>query len=1122
MRKKVHFLFLFLLANLIILGANAQVLLQEGFEGTFPPSGWTLTNNGTGNSWTQNTTATYAYAGSKSMMYGYNATNAADAWAFTPALSLTKTPVLITFYLRVRSATYPESFQLTIGNDTVVANHTNVLLDSTAIKNTVFQKWEVTYTPSSAGTYYLGFNCYSAANMWNVYVDNFTVQALSSCSGKPNAGIASGPSAVCSGQTINVSDSGATFGTGILYQWQNSIDNGATWTDISGATTSSYSTSLTDTTLFRYVTTCSNTGDTAISNVVKVGLNGVLVCAYCSPNNGTTLHNGTTPSIDLVSMGGTSFSNASVGAPTSGYNFFPPSVSTTATLTQSLTYNLTTNLSGAAIVSVWFDWNQDGVYDASEWTQITTTGTGAITTPIQVPSNASLGTTGMRIRSRGTGNINGAPDACTTFGSGETEEYVITIVAGVSCTGTPTGGNASGPASVCSGTNFTIKDSGATAASGINYQWQSSLDNGATWTDVTGATNASYTGSIADTTWFRYKLTCTSTSTDGYSNVIKVGLNGTLVCSYCSPNNGTTLHSATGPTIESVSISSTSLSNTNAGAPTSGYTQFPAAGSTTATLSQALTYNLITNLSASAIVSVWFDWNQDGTYDSTEWTQITTAGTGIITTPILVPTTSTLGQIGMRVRARTSGATNGAIDACTTFGSGETEEYLLTIVPGTACTGTPSGGVASGPSSVCSGTNITLSDSGAAAALGINYQWQSSLDNGATWTDVTGATNATYTAAIADTTWFRYKVTCTSSSLDGYSNVIKVGLNAALLCAYCGPNNGVTLHGGTSPTLDSVSITGTTLINKNLGAPTGGFTQFTANGNTTAALAQLGTYNLITKVSGSTIASVWIDYDQNGVYDATEWQQITTTGTGVLTTSITIPDTAALGLTGLRIRLRGAGSANGPTNACTQFFSGETEEYFVTIIAPLPIKLSSFTGTHKTIGNVLSWTTLGEQNNAGFKVERSFDGKNFTVVGFVKTSALNGNSSEAINYQFTDEKPFNNSYYRLRQVDKDGKESYSKVIVVKMLNASELSLMSLYPNPAKNIINLVISGNVDEKVTLIITDFAGKIVKTQNVILSNSSNIITLDIAALTSGNYLLKVIGKEGTNGAFGKFFKQ
>jgi hypothetical protein len=181
--------------------------------------------------------------------------------------------------------------------------------------------------------------------------------------------------------------------------------------------------------------------------------------------------------------------------------------------------------------------------------------------------------------------------------------------------------------------------------------------------------------------------------------------------------------------------------------------------------------------------------------------------------------------------------------------------------------------------------------------------------------------------------------------------------------------------------------------------------------------------------------------------------------------------------------------------------------------------------------NAIQYISEGKQNheylenitNYFSKIVDIINNNNFKNVFMFLNCDLNYDPNIIFNhYKFTDEKPFNNSYYRLRQVDKDGKESFSKIIVVKMLNATELSLMSLYPNPAKNIVNLVISGNVDEKVTLVVTDFAGKIVKTQNAVLSNSSNIITLDIATLNSGNYLLKVIGKEGTNSAFGKFFKQ
>jgi hypothetical protein len=109
-------------------------------------------------------------------------------------------------------------------------------------------------------------------------------------------------------------------------------------------------------------------------------------------------------------------------------------------------YNLTTNVqpgstyplsvtvspSGTytgAIMSVWIDYNRDGVLTAAEWQQIAVLGVSGTTVTINVtvPANAQMGLTKMRIRSRGNGNINGSGDACTLFGSGETEDYLVNI-----------------------------------------------------------------------------------------------------------------------------------------------------------------------------------------------------------------------------------------------------------------------------------------------------------------------------------------------------------------------------------------------------------------------------------------------------------------------------------------------------------------------------------------------------------------------------------------------------------------------------------------------------------------------------------------------------------------------
>ncbi len=152
-----------------------------------------------------------------------------------------------------------------------------------------------------------------------------------------------------------------------------------------------------------------------------------LVTPYCNPPHSS----GNTGSITNISIASTSFSNATFSTPPSGtyYTAYPASVVTT-TLQQGSTYSFTVNLSGTYSTTLWIDYDRNNVFDTGEGVQVipiagATTGTASFT----VPTTAALGATGLRIRTRSSGSANGPSDACTTFGSGETQDYVVTIVA---------------------------------------------------------------------------------------------------------------------------------------------------------------------------------------------------------------------------------------------------------------------------------------------------------------------------------------------------------------------------------------------------------------------------------------------------------------------------------------------------------------------------------------------------------------------------------------------------------------------------------------------------------------------------------------------------------------------
>ena len=179
---------------------------------------------------------------------------------------------------------------------------------------------------------------------------------------------------------------------------------------------------------------------------------------------------------------------------------------------------------------------------------------------------------------------------------------------------------------------------------------------------------------------------------------------------------------------------------------------------------------------------------------------------------------------------------------------------------------------------------------------------------------------------------------------------------------------------------------------------------------------------------------------------------------------------------------------------------------------PLPITLSSFIGNRNGKINLLSWTTATEQNNTGFELQRSADGINYSKLGFIASKATNGNSSAALTYSFDDVKPLtSNGYYRLKQIDKDGKSTTSSTILIKGLSVSTLTVSTIYPNPVKNSLNVIVTGATQNTVTLTIADFSGKVLSSQTKQMVSGDNQYQINTSALASGNYLLKVTDSKG-----------
>ena len=189
----------------------------------------------------------------------------------------------------------------------------------------------------------------------------------------------------------------------------------------------------------------------------------------------------------------------------------------------------------------------------------------------------------------------------------------------------------------------------------------------------------------------------------------------------------------------------------------------------------------------------------------------------------------------------------------------------------------------------------------------------------------------------------------------------------------------------------------------------------------------------------------------------------------------------------------------------------------------LPISFGQFHGTRQADGIALTWNTNTEINNTGFELQRSADGTNFSKIAFVATKATNGNSSIGLVYNFTDKTPLAASnYYRLKQLDRDGRAAFSNIVLLKGGKASQLSLTTLYPNPAVDQLHVLVASPKNDHITLLVTDQNGRTVLTQYESIVNGENNIQLQVSTLAKGNYLIKAVCAAGCETASGRFIKQ
>ncbi|MBX2930657.1 MAG: T9SS type A sorting domain-containing protein [Chitinophagaceae bacterium] len=203
-----------------------------------------------------------------------------------------------------------------------------------------------------------------------------------------------------------------------------------------------------------------------------------------------------------------------------------------------------------------------------------------------------------------------------------------------------------------------------------------------------------------------------------------------------------------------------------------------------------------------------------------------------------------------------------------------------------------------------------------------------------------------------------------------------------------------------------------------------------------------------------------------------------------------------------------AGSTNINGAAIASTGTSRIDNVYVGGVALAPLSLTSFTASAINGKAQLNWKTADEINVAGFDIEKSTNGTEFSKVGFVSA-----NNEKVNSYSFTNE--FSGIvYYRLKMNDKDGSYKYSRVV---SLNGKQTVKLDIYPNPVRNTATLS-HEKVTDKAVLRITTLDGRTVLTSYV--QAGATQTTVDVSKLLSGNYI--AVFESNGNRSSVQFIKQ
>jgi len=720
----------------------------------------------------------------------------------------------------------------------------------------------------------------------------------------------SGPSdnAICNGGTATLSISASGGTGGFTYQWESSADGNVPWSNISGATNSSFTTpALAADQYYRCLVTA-GCGDTysSIAHVtvvpdpsITVQPAGITICSGSSTTLSVTATGGT-PSLNYQWQSSPNGSSGWANAGTNSNSY------TTAVLTQTTYFRVIISAAGNGCNSVTSSVVAVSVPRITTQPVSSSVCTGGSVNALSIIVDPGSATLGYQWESAA---ALAGPYSSVTGGSGaNTASYITDVLTAttyfrcvvtvtspacadlVSGTATitvvpdPTINTQPSGTTICAGGTHALTVSATGGTPSLNYQWQSSTTGGAPWTNV-GTNSASYTTTaLAATTYYQVLVSATgtdcNTATSATATVtvvpdptISVQPAGATIC-----NGGT--HSMTITATGNVPPGSLNyqwqISNTGTGGWTNVGTNSNAY--TTAALAATRYYRVLvtqtasgcSTTSANAQVTVVPDPNittqptgasicYGGDHTMTiaaaggtpslnyQW-QISTTGAG-------GPWSDLTGETGTGYTTPATYATTWyrVIVSATGAGCATVTSNVATVT----VEGDPIINVQPAGAEICSGGNHSMSISASGGTPSLNYQWEySTIGSGGPWTVIVGATANSYTTpALTVTTWYHVVVTAPGSDCNTTTT------SAAEVTVVPDPAISVqpadiTICSGTSTVLSVTALNGTPSLNYMWETSPNGTTGWaTIGGNsntyTTALLTQTTYYRVTVSATGN-------------------------------------------------------------------------------------------------------------------------------------------------------------------------------------------------------------------------------------------------------------------------------